>query len=311
MSGPRGRLLFAFATLYLVWGSSYLFIKFAVTTMPPLGMAGARFIIAGLVLFAAMRALGTPTPGRAEWRAGTVVGVALMCSNAAVAWSERRIDSGVASLIVSMTPCWMVLIDARRRRVRPHRGVLFGLALGFAGIAALVGPAELVGHGHVDSVGAAVVLAGTVSWAMGSLYAQRAQRPQSAFMTSGIQMLTGGAVLFAVAVLAGEWRGFELAQVSTRSWMAFAYLIALPSLAGFTSYLYILAHASPARASTYAYMNPLVAVTLGALFGGETLAPRVLIATAIIVAAVALIVSFGSAGRPAARATVTPAPERP
>lgn len=294
-------LLWAFATLYLVWGSSYLAIKYAVATMPPLAMAGVRFTIAGAILYAALRLRGAPVPTREQWRASAFIGVALMCSNAAVAWSERRIDSGIASLLVCMTPCWMVILDAMRLRAWPHAGVTAGLALGIVGIGTLVGPSDLMGGAHVDVWGATVVLAGTLMWALGSVYAQRAPRPASAFLSSGMQMLTGGATLVVVATVVGEWRGFTVAAVSSDSWLAFVYLIAIPSLAGFSAYIYILGHASPARASTYAYVNPVIAVALGAAFGGEPLSARVLTAAAIIVVAVALIVNYGSARRVAGR----------
>jgi drug/metabolite transporter (DMT)-like permease len=294
MKATRGRLLFAFITLYLVWGSSYLAIRYAVETLPPLAMAGSRFLIAGIVLFAICRALGVALPTRGQWRSGAIVGAALMSSNATVAWSERRIASGVASLIVAVTPCFMVSIDAFRQRVRPRAGVLFGLAAGLIGIAVLIGPSQLVGGSTVDLAGALAVLAGTLAWTIGSLHARDADRPSSPFMLSAIQMIAGGAILVPLSFVFGEWRDFSLSQVSTTSWYAFIYLIALPSLAGYTSYLYVLTNASPARASTYAYVNPIVAVALGAMIGGEPLTSRVVTAATIIILAVILIVSSGS-----------------
>jgi drug/metabolite transporter (DMT)-like permease len=294
MTATRGRLLFAFITLYLVWGSSYLAIKYAVESLPPLGMAGARFFIAGVILFALARAFGAPMPTGTQWRAGAIVGAALMSSNASVAWSERRIASGVASLIVAVTPVFMVLIDSARQRVRPHPGVLVGLAAGLVGIGVLIGPSQLVGGERVDLLGAVAVLTGTLIWSLGSLHAREVDRPQSPLMLSAIQMIAGGAILLPISLAVGEWAGFDFALVTSRSWYAFIYLIALPSLAGYTAYLYVLTNAPPARASTYAYVNPVVAVTLGALIGGEALTSRVLISSAIIVGAVALIVTSSS-----------------
>jgi drug/metabolite transporter (DMT)-like permease len=295
VGAPRGRLVLAYATVYLVWGSSYLFMKFAVESMPPLPMAGARYFLAGAILCAAAWGMTGAWGRRSEWRAAAIVGTALICSNAAIAWAITRIPSGVAALLVAMTPCWMVLLEwLRDRRHCPHGGVLAGLALGVAGIALLVGPGELLGGAHTDPVGAAAVLAGTIAWASGSLYAPRAARPASAQLMSGMQMLAGGTVLLAVSALGGGWSGFSPAAVSPKSWFAFAYLVLAASLAGFTAYVYLLNHASPARASTYAYVNPVVAVALGAVFGGEALSPRVGVAAAVIVGAVALIVTSGA-----------------
>ncbi|MGQ0650086.1 MAG: EamA family transporter [Gemmatimonadaceae bacterium] len=297
MSATRGKLVLAYATVYLVWGSSYLFMKFAVESLPPFPMAGVRFLLAGIVLCGVAWVV-SKTPGtRAEWRSAAIVGTALMGSNALVAFSVTRIPSGVAALLVAMTPCWMVLFDwLHDRKQRPRRGVFAGLALGLLGIAVLVGPGELLGGAHTDPLGAAAVLTGTLLWAGGSIYARRGARPASAQLMSGMQMIAGGAVLVAVSFLTDEWSGFSVGAVTTRSWFAFVYLVLVASLAGFTAYVYLLTNASPARASTYAYVNPVVAVALGAVFGGESLSPRVGVAAAVIVAAVALIVTAGAPG---------------
>ena len=309
MSVPRGPLLLAYVTVYLVWGSSYLFIKFAVETLPPLPMAGARFLVAGLILCGAARLLNGTRGTREQWRAAGIVGVALMTSNAAVAYAVTRIPSGVAALLVAITPCWMVLLDwMHDRDKRPHTGVVSGLALGVAGIVVLIGPSELFGSGHTDLAGAGAIVAGTLIWSVGSLYARHAPRPPSAQLLSGMQMTAGGAALLLVSSLAGGWDGFSVAAVSTRSWVGLTYLVLVASLAGFTAYIYLLTHASPARASTYAFVNPVVAVSLGALFGGEPLSARVGAAAAIIVAAVAVIVTAGS---PPPSTPAEPLPEAP
>ncbi|MCC6317057.1 MAG: EamA family transporter [Gemmatimonadaceae bacterium] len=295
MTPSRGRLLLAYITVYVVWGSSYLAIKFAVESMPAFPMAGARNLLAGAILILAARLLTQARGTPAEWKAAAVVGVSLMSSNAAVAFAITRIPSGVASLLTAMTPCWMVLLEwLRDRRRRPHAGTLAGVVVGLAGIALLVGPAELLGADHIDPLGAAAVLAGTLVWAAGSLYARTAAKPASAQMMSGMHMLSGGAMLLIVSSSLGGWSGFDVADVTLRSWFGFAYLVLVASLAGFTAYVYLLTHASAARASTYAFVNPVVAVTLGALFGGEPLTPRVGIAATVIVGAVALIIVAGS-----------------
>lgn len=295
VSGSRSRLLIAFATVYLVWGSSYLFMKFAVATMPPLPMAGARYLLAGAILLALGVALGIRRPTRAEWSAAAIVGTALMTSNGAVSWAVRRIPSGVAALLVAITPCWMVLLEWQRdRNLKPRRGTVAGLLLGLVGIALLVGPAELLGSGHIDPLGAAAVLVGTFTWSAGSLYARRAARHEISQIMSGMQMLCGGAVLLTISSTFENWNAFSFASVTTNSWISFWYLVFVASLLGYTAYIYVLTNASPVTASTYAYVNPVVAVALGAWFGGEDLSARILVASAIIIAGVVLIVSYGT-----------------
>lgn len=309
LGGSRARLLIAFATVYLVWGSSYLFMKFAVASLPPFPMAGARYFIAGAILLAAAAAMGAKGLTRAQWIAAAIVGTALMSSNGAVSWAVRRIPSGVAALLVAITPCWMVLLEWQRdRTLRPHRGTVAGLALGLAGIALLVGPGELLGSGHIDALGAGAVLAGTLAWTAGSLYARRAPRHASAQIMSGMQMLCGGAVVFALAAPLENWTAFSLAEVTGKSWFGFWYLILVASLLGYTAYIYVLTNATPVQASTYAYVNPVVAVALGAWFGGEELTPRVLVASVIIIAAVVLIVTYGTRQAPSAPASSTASP---
>lgn len=296
---PRGRLLLAYATVYLVWGSSYLFIKLAVASMPALPMAGARNLLAGTLLVAATLAFTRARATATHWRAAAIVGVSLMSSNAAVAYAITRIPSGAAALLTAMTPCWIVLFDwMRDRRHRPHGATLAGVFLGTLGIALLVGPAELLGADHIDLLGAAAVLGGSAVWAAGSLYSRHAPRPTSTQLVAGMQMACGGAMLFGAAGLGGQWRGFDPATVTAQSWMAFAVLVGLASIAAFTAYAYLLAHATAARATTYAFVNPVVAVALGAAFGGEPLTARTGLAAAIIVSGVAMIVMAPAVAAP-------------
>ena len=303
-AAPRGRLLLAYATVYLVWGSSYLGIKLAVQTMPPFPMAGARNLLAGTILILAARLLSGARGTATQWRDAALVGVSLMSSNAAVAFAITRIPSGVAALLTAMTPSWMVLLEwLHDRSQRPHAGTFAGVVVGLLGIGILIGPAELLGGNHIDTLGALAVLTGSLVWAAGSLYARRASRHASTQLMSGMQMLCGGTMLFLVSSLAGGWRGFHLAQVSASSWAGFAYLVFAASIGAFTAYVYLLRHATAARAATYAYVNPVVAVALGAMFGGEPLSARVGVASVVIVGAVALIVTAG-ARRPSEPATV-------
>ena len=309
LGASRPKLLLAFATVYLVWGSSYLFMKFAVASLPPFPMAGARYFLAGAILLTAGLAMGARGLTRDQWVAAAIVGTALMSSNGMVSWAVRRIPSGVAALLVAITPCWMVLLEWQRdRALRPHRGTVAGLLLGLAGIALLIGPGELLGSGHIDPVGAGAVLVGTILWTAGSLYARRAARHQASQIMSGMQMLCGGAVLFALAAPFEPWSAFSLADVTSKSWFGFWYLVLIASILGYTAYIYVLTNATPVQASTYAYVNPVVAVALGAWFAAEPLTPRVLVASVVIIAAVALIVTFGQRHAPSLATSPTAAP---
>jgi len=305
-SPPRSHILAAFGAVYLLWGSTYLFIKYAVASIPPLGMAGARFLLAGVILYAYGRFRGAEAPRGVHWRSAAVVGTMLMTSNAAVAWSERYIPSGVASLLVAITPCWMVLFDWMGHRERaPRAGVVVGLVAGLVGIVVLVGPGSIRGEAGIDVPAALAVIVGTAIWSAGSLYARRAPRPTSPQLSSGMQMLTGGAVLSLVSAVTGQWSGFSIAETPAIAWWSFLYLVTFGSLIAYSAYMYLLTAVSPARVSTYAYVNPVVAVFLGWAFAGELLTPRVIVASAIIVGAVALIVTFGASGPPARAALTT------
>jgi drug/metabolite transporter (DMT)-like permease len=304
VTATRSKLFAGFFALYIFWGSTYLFIRWAVETLPPLGMAGVRFLIAGAILFAIARLRGAEAPRRLHWRTGVYVGALLMGANACVAWSGRRIPSGVAALLVAMTPAWMVTFDWMRGGGRPRAGVVLGLLLGLVGVGVLVGPGGFSGSERIDPLGALVVLAGTVAWAFGSIYQRTAPRPASTPLMSAMQMLCGGAILVAVSLATGQYDGFSLAQVSTRSWIAFVYLIIFGSLFGFSAFVYLLSVTTPARVATYAYVNPVVAVLLGWAFAGEAFTPRMLVAAAIIVGAVAMITTFG--GEPSPRTVEEP-----
>jgi drug/metabolite transporter (DMT)-like permease len=290
----RARLIAAFAAVYLVWGSTYLAIRFAVETLPPLLMAGARFVIAGgiLLLWARLRGrAGGPT--KMDWTTGLVSGALLLLGgNGAVVWAEQMVPSGIAALLVAVVPLWMVLLDwLRPGGRRPAAAVFVGLALGLAGLALLVGPSALGGSGGgtISLVGAGVLMVGSLSWAVGSLYTKRAPRPSSANNGSGTQMLAGGLCLLLVGVLSGEVSRLDLGHASSQSVLGFLYLVSFGSLIGFTAYVYLLAHTTAAKAATYAYVNPVVAVLLGWALAHEPVTPKTLIAAAVILASVAII----------------------
>jgi drug/metabolite transporter (DMT)-like permease len=297
MTQPRARILLAFASIYLVWGSTYLFMRFAVETLPPVALAGVRYFAAGAILLGIASWRGIPESRKVPWRGHAVVGTLLTAGNGSVALAVQRIPSGVAALLVALTPCLMVMLEWWwRRGSRPTIGVVSGLILGVAGMLVLVGPRSLGGD-PVDPVGAGIVLFGSAAWAVGSVYSRTLPRFESALRTSAIQMLAGGAVVSVIAWLSGDFGRFDPSIASFKSVFSFAYLVLVGSLVGYSSYMYLLGVTSAARASTYAFVNPVVAVLLGAVFANEPLSPRVLGAGAIIVVAVALITLYGGERR--------------
>jgi drug/metabolite transporter (DMT)-like permease len=282
----------AFAIVYVVWGSTFLAILFAIQSLPPFLMASVRFLVAGSLLYAWSRLVsGAPAPSRAEWRAAAAVGALLLLGgNGLLVWSEQRIPSGVAALLVGTVPCFMALIDwLRPGGTRPSRHVVAGLLLGLLGLAWLVGPDALMGGGRADLVGATVVVIGSASWAAGSIYSRHVATPASPFLSTAMQMLAGGAALLILSVSLGEPWAFDVHAVTLRSVLGLLYLIVLGSLVAFSAYVWLLRVSTPARVSTYAYVNPVVAVLLGAALAGEALTTRMIVAAAVIVSGVALI----------------------
>lgn len=307
---PRSRIIAAFAAIYIVWGSTYLAIRFVLETMPPFSTAGVRFLIAGAFLYGWSRSRGVARPTRIQWRNTAIVGgLLLLGGNGGVMWSEQYVPSGIAALLVAILPFWMVLIDwARPGGKPPTRGVVIGLVVGLVGLVVLIGPDALnpsatteaaATSGNGVRLSAAIVLMlASLSWAIGSIFSQHSDLPHSANLSTGMEMLAGGALLFTLGVIAGEPIRFDPAGVSARSLGGFLYLITFGSLVGFTAYIWLLKHAAPARVATYAYVNPVVAVFLGWALAGERLSVRTAIAAAIIIGAVAIITTARSASLP-------------
>jgi drug/metabolite transporter (DMT)-like permease len=297
----RAQIIAAFASIYLIWGSTYLAIRYADQTIPPFIMGGIRFLISGAMLYAWARYRGAPRPSRIHWRNAVIAGAFLLLGgNGAVVWAEQFVPSGMTALLVSILPFWLVIIEwVRPPRRRPAGAVLVGLILGFIGIVVLVGPADLGGHGDVRPIGALVLITGSLSWAIGSFYSRDAELPESGLLTTGMEMLGGGILLLIVGALTGEFSGFDIHGVSRASAAGLLYLITFGSLLGFTSYIWLLDKVSPARLGTYAYVNPLVAVILGWAIAGERLSVRTAVAATIVLCAVALITTARSVGSPA------------
>jgi drug/metabolite transporter (DMT)-like permease len=304
----RVRLLLAFAAIYIIWGSTYLAIRWAIDTIPPFLMAGGRYLTAGAILYLWARARGTPHPTRRHWRDAAIVGaLLLMGGNGGVVWAEQTVPSGLAALLVALEPMWVVLIDwLRPGGTRPRNAEIVGLVLGFGGVLLLIGPVD-VGGPHVNVAGALVLLVATLSWASGSVYSRHADVPPSPFLSTGMNMLAGGAVLTVAGTVTGEWAAFHPAAVTPRSLLSLLFLIVFGAIVGFTAYLWLLRNANLATVSTYAYVNPVVAVILGWALAGEVITPRIAVAAAVIVGSVVIITlartaAFGAAGRALRRA---------
>ena len=289
---PRSRVLTAFAALYIVWGSTYLAIRIAIETLPPFLMAGVRFLIAGVLLYGWMRVVRkAERPSRQEWRAAAVIGtLLLMGGNGAVVWAEQLVPSGVAALLVAITPVLMVLLNwLWHGAARPGARTVVGLVLGFAGLALLIGPDAIAGGGVVHPVGAAVLMIGCISWAIGSIYSKGVAHRSPPLLATGMQMLIGGSVLVLAGLVTGELGRLDLDAVSLRSLLAMLYLILVGAIVGFSAYIWLLRVVSPARVSTYAYVNPIVAVILGWALAGEPFSTRMAIAALIIISGVVLV----------------------
>jgi drug/metabolite transporter (DMT)-like permease len=291
---PAARVLLAFAAIYVLWGSTYLAIRFAVETLPPFLMAGTRHLVAGLILYAWTRRRGGGRPTARDWKLATGIGaLMLLGGNGMVSWAEQRVPSGLAALIVASVPLWMTVLEAFQRREAPRRTVIAGLLLGIVSLGVLVAPGRLGGNGHVDALGAAALLLAALSWASGSLYSRVAKLSVSTFTAVAMEMIAGGVVLWGSGLLLGEAGRLDLSAISLRSGLALGYLILFGSLAGFSAYMWLLTVTTPARVSTYAYVNPVVAVSLGWALAGEAVTLRTGLATLGIVGAVALIIRFG------------------
>jgi drug/metabolite transporter (DMT)-like permease len=292
----HAQIIAAFASIYIIWGSTYLAIRYAIETIPPFIMGGTRFLVSGALLYLWARYRGAPKPTRLHWRNAIIAGgFLLLGGNGAVVWAEQFVPSGLTALLVSILPFWLVIIEwVRPPRRRPSGAVLVGLVLGFIGIIVLVGPGNVGGHGDVRPLGALVLILGSLSWAIGSFWSRDASLPESGLLTTGMEMLGGGVLLLIVGVLSGELSHFDVHRVSHASTVGLLYLITFGSLLGFTSYIWLLDKVSPARLGTYAYVNPIVAVLLGWAIAGETLSIRTGVAAAIVICAVALITTARS-----------------
>ncbi len=281
MKSDRSRILLALGSLYLIWGSTFLAIRVALEGYPPLLLAGLRFVVAGAVTYAWARLRGAPGPSRAEWRSSLIVGTLLVCANACVVIAEQWVSSGVAAVAIASVPLWVALFAGLFGRW-PSRGEWIGLGIGLAGVVILQTGGDL----RASPGGALVLTVSCASWALGSILSRRMPLPRG-LMASAAQMLAGGTVLFAFALLHGE--RFPAAMPPARATLALGYLIVAGSIVGYSAYQYLLTRVRPTLAASYAYVNPVVAVGLGAAVAGESVAPRAVGALALILSGVAML----------------------
>lgn len=287
---PLWLVVGAFATVYVVWGSTYLGIRYAVESIPPFLMAGSRNLVAGLILFAFARSRGATVTTRIEWRDAFIAGgLMLMVGNGGVTWAEQIIPSGVTALLVALSPAWMVLFDwLRPKGTRPGPMVIVGLVVGFVGVA-LLARGHRNGAGSMYGWGVAVLLLSSIGWSAGSVFNRSANKPASPFLSVAMQMIAGGSLLTLIAIASGELEKFSFSQLTLLSVGSWLYLMIAGSVISYTAYVWLLHVTSPARVSTTSYVNPLIAVLLGCTIGREPFSSDVLLAGVLIIAAVVLL----------------------
>jgi len=309
----------AFAAIYLIWGSTYLAIKYAIESVPPFLMTGARFLVAGAALYgwSALRpapGLAAPASARTNlraWREAFVVGALLIVGGTAlVGWAELSVPSGITSLILATTPLWMVALEALSSGRAPAPRVLAGVVVGLGGLAILIWPSLLSPGSGIDLLGVAALAAAALTWSAGALYSRRVPLPGSAARATGMQMLAGGVLSLVLGIAFGEHRSLSVAAITPASLAAIGYLVIAGALVGFSAYLWLMRVSTPSRVATHAYVNPVVAVLLGWAVLGESVTARTGIAMAVIVVAVVLIVSAPRSAKPAGAGNTVPSRSR-
>ena len=289
MKSQAARIILAFATLYVIWGSTYLAIRIAVETLPPFLLAGTRFVLAGSLVLGWCMLRRRAMPTRREWIGAAGVGTFLVTlSNAPIVWVEQEIASGVVAVFAAGTPLLMALFSSRRTGTPIAPRTAFGLALGTFGLI-LLGSSTFDVSGrvlHMVALGGAML-----AWAYGSTWGRDWPAAADNMVASGAQMLAGGVIATVVGLLLGEWNRFDPAGVTAQSVLAWAYLVVFGSVIAYTAYQWLLAHVDATAVSSYTYVNPVIALALGALFANEVITPRILLATALLIPAVVLVVT--------------------
>ncbi len=302
--------MLAFSIIYFVWGSTFLAIRVGVREVPPFLLASMRFFVAGVVLFGWMRLTGTPSPSRREWVSASLLAVCIFVLDyGLVFWAEQRVPSGIAAVMMATIPVFMALSEILFLRTqRLTLRLALALLVGMGGVLVLVSRSLGLGEAPIDTAGAVALVIAAVSWSIASALNRKLPLPESKGMSSGAQMLVGGILLAVAAAAFGEYRGFHIEAVSRGAWLALAYLIVAGSIIGFTAYVWLLHHESPTKVGTYAYVNPVVAVIVGYFLGGETVGPRTLLGTLLVLVSV-VVITTTRATKPAALPMVKPLPE--
>jgi drug/metabolite transporter (DMT)-like permease len=290
------KILLAFAIIYFVWGSTYLAIRVGVREMPPFLMAGMRFTAAGLALYEWMRLTGVPSPTWIEWRGATILGTLMfLIDYACLFWAEQRVPSGVSAVILATIPVCITLLEIiflRTQRLSVRLSL--GLLVGIVGVAVLMDPRASLGEVPLDRGGAIALLVACCGWSVGTVVSRRIVLPDSKPMSAAAQMLSGGVQLLILAALSGEVSHFRAQDISRVAWFSLVYLIIAGSIVGYTAYVWLLHYESPTKVGTYAYVNPVVAVIVGAGIGGEVIGRRTLLGMALILVSVVAITTMKS-----------------
>lgn len=285
------KILLAFAIIYFVWGSTFLAIRVGVREVPPFLLAAMRFTIAGIVLYGWMRAKGTPSPTGREWASASLVALLIfVCDYGLLFWAEQRVPSGIAAVMMATIPVFMALseivfLGTQKFTLR----LVFALLVGIGGVVVLVSRSLGLGESPINTAGAVALVIASISWSLAAVLMRKLPLPAAKPMSSAAQMITGGALLILASSALGEFRGFHLQAVSREAWLALIYLIIAGSIVGFTAYVWLLHYESPTKVGTYAYVNPVVAVAVGYFLGGESVGPRTLLGTLLVLVSVIVI----------------------
>jgi drug/metabolite transporter (DMT)-like permease len=295
-SAERWKTLLAFAIIYFVWGSTFLAIRIGVREVPPLLLAAMRFFLAGLFLYAWVAARGERQPTRRQWGAAALLAFfVFVCDYGLLFWAEQRVPSGIAAVMLALIPVFMALseiIFLGTQKLTWRLGL--ALTVGLGGVSVLMSRSVNLGGTPIDRMGALALIVASLSWSVSSVLTRKVPLPESKMMSSGAQMLAGGALLFLLAAGLGEFRGFQFREVSRGAWFALLYLIVAGSIIGYTAYLWLIHRESPTKVGTYAYVNPVVAVLVGYFLGGEALDLRTVLGTLLVLVSVVVITTSGS-----------------
>jgi drug/metabolite transporter (DMT)-like permease len=302
------KTLTAFAIIYFVWGSTYLAIRVGVREFPPFLLAALRFLLAGAALYGWTIARGEPSPSRRQWMEISLLAVLFFVLDYGLLfWAEQRVPSGIAAVLMASIPVFIALSEITLLRTqRITIRLALALSVGIAGVAVLASRSLDLGGVPIDAMGATALLIASISWALGTALTRKLSLPSSHVMSAGSQMLAGGALLALTSATLGEVRDFHPLRISLQAWLSLVYLVVAGSIIAFTAYVWLIRHESPTKVSTYAYVNPIVAVLLGYIMGGEPLGRRTILGTALILFSVVAITT-AKAKRDAAVSVTGPA----